>query len=69
VNTVGLFCFALGGALLLFSFYAIIQGAQSPYLSMGPLIYGVTFGFTAFLLIGIGLFLIIESAMALKKIK
>jgi hypothetical protein len=36
---------------------------------MGPLVYGLLFGFIAFAFIGMGLLLIIDSAMASKKNK
>jgi len=63
----GLISFAVGGSLLLFVLYLVILSAQSSYSSIGPLINSVVLGFTAFLLLGLGLFLIIESAVSSKK--
>jgi len=63
----GLVSFAVGGVLLLFVLYLVISSAQSPYSSFGPLINGIALGFAAFLLLGFGLFLIIESAVTSKK--
>jgi len=60
----GLMSFALGGVLLIFMLYLIVSSAQSPYLSRGGLINGLAFGFAAFLLLGLGLFLIVRSAVA-----
>ena len=56
--------FALGGVLLIFTLYFIVSSAQSPYLSLGGLINGLSFGFAAFLLLGLGLFLVVRSAVA-----
>jgi len=67
VSLKGLVSFALGGSLLLFVLYLVVQSAQSPYSGLGPLMNAVVLGFATFLLLGLGLFLIIESAVASRK--
>jgi len=66
VSLKGLFSFAIGGVLLIFAIYLVVLGVQSE-VPLGPLINGLILGFTAFLLLGLGLFLIIESAVSSKK--
>lgn len=62
----GLVSFAIGGVLLVFTLYIVFWGALSQSPSVGTLINGLAIGFVAFLLIGLGLFLIIESAVSSK---
>ena len=67
----GLVSFAIGGVLLVFAIYLVVWGALSEtriqYSSHQPLIYGSILGFAAFLLLGVGLYFIIESAVSSKK--
>jgi len=67
----GLVSFAIGGVLLIFAIYLVVLGVQFEariqYSSQGPLINALILGFAAFLLLGLGLFLIIESAVSPKK--
>ena len=67
----GLLSFTIGGVLLIFAVYLVLWGALSEtriqYSSSQPLIYGSILGFVAFLLLGVGLYSIIESAVSSKK--
>jgi hypothetical protein len=65
----GILCFAIGGALLIFSLYLVFYGALSEiriqYSSHGPLINGLMIGFVAFILLEIGIhFIISEKKLA-----
>lgn len=59
----GLISFAIGGALLLFELYYIIENANKPWIDMGLFTsyFVLPFGFIAFFLLGLGLFLLVES--------
>jgi len=63
----GLISFAVGGTLLLFVLYLVISSAQSAYFEFGTLMNGMALGFLAFILLGLGLSLMTESAIASKK--
>jgi len=71
VSLKGIVSFAIGGVLLIFAIYLVVLGVQFEtriqYSSHGPLINGLILGFAAFILLGLGLFLIIESAVTPKK--
>jgi len=62
----GLFSFAVGGSILIFVLYLTIVSGQSPYFN-GLFMLFVPLGFIAFLMLGLGLYLIIQSAVSLKK--
>jgi len=63
----GLISFAVGGTLLLFALHLVIASAQFEYFEFGTLMNGMALGFLAFILLGLGLSSIIESATASKK--
>ncbi|MDH5663899.1 MAG: hypothetical protein OEY90_05485 [Candidatus Bathyarchaeota archaeon] len=71
VSLKGLVSFAVGGVLLILAIYLVVWGALSEtriqYSSHGPLINGLILGFAAFILLGVGLYFIIESAVSSKK--
>jgi len=71
MNLKGLFSFAAGGVLLIFVLYFVFSSALSEqriaYSSFVPLVNGLALGFVAFLLLGLGLSLIVESAAASRR--
>jgi len=64
----GLLSFAIGGGLLLFGLYFILENANKPYIDTGlfAFFFVLPFGFMTFFLLGLGLFLLIKSASRVK---
>jgi hypothetical protein len=63
----GVVSFAIGGTLLIFALYFVISDAQSPYSGLGSLINGIALSFATFLLLGIRVYMITESAVSSKR--
>jgi len=64
----GLLSFAIGGSLLLFGLYYILENANKSYINTGEFafFFVLPIGFLAFFLLGLGLFLLIKSASRVK---
>ena len=64
----GLVSFAIGGGLLLFGLYYILENANKPWINTGQFafFFVLPLGFVTFLLLGLGLSLLLKSATRVK---
>ena len=67
-GTYGLISFAIGGGLLLFGLYYILENANKPWINTGEfaVFFVLPLGFVTFFLLGLGLFLLLKSASRAK---
>lgn len=64
----GLIYFTIGGGLLLFGLYFILENANKPWINTGlfAVFFVLPLGFMTFFLLGLGLFLLLKSASRVK---
>ncbi len=65
----GALAFGVGGMLILFSSSLVLSAVLNSFGSAGGIVNGLAFGFTGFVLVGVGLFYLIVEAVQTKSME